>query len=191
MTDQKNLNWTRVKLTPLDIADLDLIYEWQNDPAIRDLTMGFRFPIQRETARAWLESIRNDNAKSRIVFGIRADGDLKGVVQLHTIDHYQRKALLGIYIGSHDERGKGLGYISTSLVLDYAFNGLDLRKVSLDVLSTNTGAIKLYEALGFVREGVKRADYFLDGVYLDTYFYGLMRDEFKKNIPATAHRLIG
>ena len=185
-----NAQWANVKLTPIEDNDIDTLYEWQNAPNIRDLIMGFRFPIQKETIKDWVKSIREQNSKSRVVFAIRNKSALAGTIYLHNIDHYQRKSLLGIYVGNTNERNHGIGSITTTLLLDYAFNGLDFRKVGLEVLSTNMNAIRLYEKLGFVREGLKRKDYFIDGRYLDTYIYGILREEFDINIPSDAHRLI-
>lgn len=42
-----------------------------------------------------------------------------------------------------------------------------LRKLSLRVLSTNQGAISLYERLGFSREGDLREEFLINGSYVD------------------------
>ena len=41
------------------------------------------------------------------------------------------------------------------------------RKLSLRVLSTNRQAIRLYERLGFVREGALLEEFFINGAYVD------------------------
>jgi UDP-4-amino-4,6-dideoxy-N-acetyl-beta-L-altrosamine N-acetyltransferase len=189
--NEKILDWDNTKLTPLEESDLDLLYSWQNDPGIRDLTMGFRFPVQRETVREWIKHQREQNSKSRVVFAIRQQETLVGTAQLHSIDQYQRRASLGIYIGELKRRNSGLGFVSCSLLIDYAFNGLDIRKIGLEVVSINNNAIRLYEKLGFKKEGVKLAEYFLDGKYLDVCIYGLQKADWKIPIPSTGHRLVG
>ena len=188
---EKILDWRNTKLTPLEDSDLDLLYTWQNQPSLRDLTMGFRFPVQRETVKEWIRHQREQNSKSRVVFAIRHQETLVGTAQLHSIDQYQRRASLGIYIGEGKRRNIGLGFVSCSLIIDYAFNGLDIRKIGLEVVSINSNAITLYEKLGFKKEGVKISEYFLDGKYLDVVVYGLQKIDWDINIPITAHRLIG
>src|SRR5689334_10411649 len=140
-SDKKVIDWTHIKLTPLEESDIDLLYVWQNLPSIRDLTMGFRFPIQKETVKEWIKNQRGQNE------------NLIGTIQLHCIEPYQRKALLGVYIGEPKSRNQGSGFVASSLLIDYAFQGLDMRKIGLEVLSINHSAIALYEKLGFKKEG--------------------------------------
>ena len=189
--NKKAIDWENVKLTPLEESDADLLYVWQNTPNIRDMTMGFRFPIQRGAVKEWINSQREQNAKSRVVFAVRQKEELIGTAQLQNIDQYQRRAMLGVYIGESRKRNNGLGFISCTLLIDYAFNGLDLRKIGLEVLSINKNAISLYEKLGFQKEGMKRNEYFLDGQYLDVCIYGLQRADWIINVPSIANRLIG
>lgn len=184
-------DWTHVRLAPLEEFDADLLYVWQNSSNIRDWTMGFRFPVQKEEVKEWIKKQREHNAKSRVVFAIRQKQDFVGTIQLNSMDQYQRKALLGVYIGESNKRNTGLGFISCSLLIDYAFNGLDMRKLGLEVLSINQKAVNLFEKLGFQKEGTKVKEYFLDGQYLNVCIYGLQRADWKTNIPPTANRLIG
>ncbi|SEL60972.1 GNAT family N-acetyltransferase [Nitrosovibrio tenuis] len=185
------IDWTSIKLTPLEESDIDLLYIWQNAPDLRDLTMGFRFPIQKETVKDWIKHQREKNGKSRVVFAIRQEEGLIGTVQLNNIDHYQRKALLGIYIAESKKRNSGVGFISSALIIDYAFKGLDIRKIGLEVLAANYSAIALFEKLGFSKEGTKANDYFLDGQYLDVCIYGLQQTNWSTHVPSTANRLVG
>lgn len=190
-TTKKVVDWENIKLTPLEESDADFLYVWQNASNVRDLTMGFRFPVQKETVKEWIKNQREQNGKSRVVFAIRQEERLVGTIQLHSLEPYQRKALLGIYIGETGKRNTGVGFVSCALVIDYAFNGLNIRKIDLEVLSINQNAIALYEKLGFKKEGTKINDYFLDGQYLDVYIYGLQQADWKIIVPSRAHRLLG
>ena len=76
------------------------------------------------------------------------------------------------------------------LILDFAFNGLDFRKVSLEVVESNQSAINLYKRIGFINEGLKREEYFAGGKYLNTQLFGILNHEFKIDIPGDANRLV-
>lgn len=139
--------------------------------------------------REWIAGLRGPAGQNRAVYAIHSSSKAVGIAQLYQIAPFQRRANLGIFIGPSAERGCGVGHVASCLLLDFAFNGLDLRRVELEVQASNTAAIQLYERLGFVREGVKRQDYFADGAYWDTYLYGLLKEEFALRLPSNARRL--
>lgn len=75
-------------------------------------------------------------------------------------------------------RGKGLGSVLMEKALHWAQHEVKLRRVFLYVLARNTGAIKLYERLGFEIEGRLRDDLYRNGQYLDTFVMSVL---FKEN----------
>jgi len=66
------------------------------------------------------------------------------------------------------------------LALNYSFDVLNLRRITLGVFSENIKAMKLFESLGFVREGCLRAHLLCNGIYQDVLLYGLMAEEHKE-----------
>ncbi|WP_458095767.1 GNAT family N-acetyltransferase [Roseomonas sp. WA12] len=184
------LDWPAIALTPLGAGDVVRLHAWQNEPGLRDLTMGFRGPVAKETTAAWVRGLAEGNLRNRVVFGIRHDQALKGLAQLHSIDWVQRSAMLGLSIGDRADRGAGLGFAAASLLLDYAFAGLDLQRVALSVLHANAAATRLYDRLGFTREGVLRSAFFQAGRREDVVLYGLLRAEWQLSLPPEAARLV-
>ena len=182
--------WESIRLTALEDSDIEKIFEWTNFPGIRDLTMDPRLPVQKQSVGEWVNELRHQRPVSKIVFGIRASNELVGMGLLHGIDQFQRKTLIGLYIGGAANQRRGIGFVAMSLLIDYAFNGLDLRKISLEVISENNKAVNLYKKVGFIHEGTKREDYFLDGKRFDVSIYGMLSDEFVVPIPRGAHRLV-
>ena len=87
------------------------------------------------------------------------------------------EAFVGIGIGERELWGKGYGTDAMKVILRYAFQELNLRRVSLDTFEYNPRAIRSYEKAGFVHEG--RAEDFLyrEGRRWDLIFMGILREE--------------
>jgi RimJ/RimL family protein N-acetyltransferase len=78
-------------------------------------------------------------------------------------------------IGDRGAWGKGYGTEALRLALQYAFDELNLHRLTLTVIDYNERAIALYEKAGFRREGVFREFGQRDGKRYDMYLYGLLR----------------
>jgi RimJ/RimL family protein N-acetyltransferase len=64
-------------------------------------------------------------------------------------------------VESHRRRGIGRGLVVAAIA---AAPSLGISRIELEVFASNTGAIALYEQLGFAREGVKRGARVIDGI---------------------------
>src|SRR5206468_7752591 len=73
--------------------------------------------------------------------------------------------------------GKGYGTEATRLMVQYAFDTLNLNRVWLHVLEYNERGIRCYEKVGFKKEGLLRQEHFRDGRYWDTHLVAILRDE--------------
>lgn len=125
---------------------------------------------------------RKEGAPGSVEFRIRtlADDKLIGFVALFNIKWSNGTAVLAIGIGEPDYRGKGYGTDALELTLGYAFRELNLHRLGLTVLSYNTRAIRAYERVGFVREGVRREAIHRDGRRYDEIMMGVLRSEWEQ-----------
>ena len=83
-------------------------------------------------------------------------------------------AALGINL-TREIRGKGHGTAMITALHDWARAHPDVDRIQLEVFSTNPDAVKLYERLGYVREGcrqgaIKRGDEFIDMIQMVLLF---------------------
>ncbi|TWD54323.1 acetyltransferase (GNAT) family protein [Agrobacterium vitis] len=86
-------------------------------------------------------------------------------IQRGTRETQSHRGTLGMgIIDGYREQGLGLRLITTTL--DAARN-MGLHRVELDVHADNTRAARLYEKVGFEREGVARDAVLIDGHYID------------------------
>ncbi|HEU5012611.1 MAG TPA: GNAT family protein [Roseiflexaceae bacterium] len=183
---------TTIRLTALTREDLPTIARWYEDADMQRL-----FDARPAAPRSitdleqWLDGQRG--AHNGVLLGIRRQTDdaLLGYVELDGILWAQRVGGLAIVIGERAERGKGYGHAAMQLALRYAFDELNLHRVQLTVFSYNTAAIRLYERLGFQREGVYREFLERDGQRHDMFLYGLLRREWKRTVTEHVERADG
>jgi RimJ/RimL family protein N-acetyltransferase len=65
-------------------------------------------------------------------------------------------------------------------VVDRAFSFGGIERLELNVFSFNTPAIRAYERLGFVREGVRRSSTRVGLDRWDTVMMGMLRTEYRR-----------
>lgn len=89
---------------------------------------------------------------------------------------HHRRAELGINIVSAYQ-GQGYGSEAIRWMLRWAFRTAGLHRVGLRACEYNEGALKLYERLGFVREGCEREALWFDGRWWDGLAFGMLASE--------------
>ena len=104
---------------------------------------------------------------------------LSGSVRVRDIDHADRKASIGYFLGSQFT-GRGIATAALQAVLAWCFETLQLNRIELRCATSNAPSIGVAERLGFVREGLLRQDECLNGVFVDHHVYGLLKTEFRR-----------
>jgi diamine N-acetyltransferase len=168
----------KVYLRPLERADAPTLVPWFNDPEVLRTVARYR-PLNLQEEEAWLE--RAAGSEHDLGLGIvpRATDQLVGVTGLHQMDFKNRHAAFGIIIGDKESWGKGYGTEATGLLIQYAFDTLNLNRVWLHVYEFNERGIRAYEKVGFRREGVLRQDCYREGRYWNTFVMGILREEWE------------
>jgi len=182
------IDGNKVHLRPLRRDDHKISLGWRNDPEIRENILGYRLPVTEVMEQQWVDKVLNDQSCTRVVVGIedKVDKALIGLVYLNDIDWINQHAEFGILIGARHKYRQGFGRETCELMMDYAFNVLNLHKIVLRVASYNRPAIDLYRAFGFAQEGVQREQVALGGRFHDLILMGLLRSEFEARMsPST------
>jgi RimJ/RimL family protein N-acetyltransferase len=91
-----------------------------------------------------------------------------------------RSAMLGIVVGAKMDWDKGFGGEATRLLLDYAFNLLNLHSVMLGTFEFNQRAVRAYEKIGFHRIGVRREARIIAGKQWGVILMDMLESEFRQ-----------
>jgi RimJ/RimL family protein N-acetyltransferase len=176
------LEGKRVKLGPIKREYIDSFLKWFNDPEITQYLVGFR-PMTRMFEEAWMEKLedRDDTIRFSIVIP-NEDGSEKliGNCGIHNIDWKNRVADVGIVIGEKELQGKGYGTEAMELLLEYAFNTLNLNRIELLTYVFNERALKSYKKVGFLEEGRKRQFKWSKGKYHDAILMAILAEEWNE-----------
>jgi UDP-4-amino-4,6-dideoxy-N-acetyl-beta-L-altrosamine N-acetyltransferase len=169
-----------VTLLPFDEKWLGLVHKWINQPEVRSGT-GSEGPVSDYEHQRWYKRLMLDSSQRVYLIG-QGRGEQAapvGLVGLKEIEGRSRSAEYWIYIGNLAVWRKGVAGEATRMILDYAFNVLNLHRIFLRVHATNCAAVALYHKLGFVFEGSLRDATFNDGKFVDVICYSLLEDEFR------------
>lgn len=109
-----------------------------------------------------------------------ATGAVVGEVVLNDWDPAAGSANFRTLIGATG-RGRGLGTEAARLILGYGFEHVGLHRIELGVFAFNPRAIRVYEKVGFVREGVRRDAFRFDGEYVDDIVMAILAPEWERH----------
>jgi len=164
----------KIKLVPLEKEDLARTRSWANEASLNSKMLRV-FPVTQMEQEKWYEDAVGDSSK--VLFAVKTlkDEEHVGNTGLYHIDWIHRRAEFWILIGDRGFWRQGIGQEVGSLMQRYAFNGLNLNKLYLNVGADNSQAISLYKKLNFVQEGILRQHYYVEGRYLDVITMAILR----------------
>jgi len=173
------LRGENVVLRPLGKSDLPRLLRWINDPEVRYFLEAF-MPMHEGEEEEWLESLSKRKPNDLVLAIETKEGEHIGNIGLHRISWRDRTAVTGALIGEKEYWGKGLGTEAKMLLLDYAFNTLNLRKICSQVLAFNGRSIAYSKKCGYVEEGTFRAHIFRNGEYHDLVNLAVFKKDFER-----------
>jgi RimJ/RimL family protein N-acetyltransferase len=131
-------------------------------------------PLTEEQAKAWVENIASHPA----AWVIEHQGRAIGEILLDNFVEADQRAGLIVGILDPGALGRGLGTEAIRAIAEFAFDTLGLHKLSTRVLAFNTRAIRAYERVGFVREGLERESALIGDQWHDDVIVGLLKRDF-------------
>ena len=171
----------RVALGPLRRELLPLYTRWMNN-LVGVRTLGAFLPVTLEGETKWYDEWVN--SEKIVPFTVYARPELRpiGTASLFDVEHRNRSAEFGIFLGESDYRGRGYGTETTRLVLDYAFTVLGLHNVMLKVFDLNPAGKRAYEKAGFMEFGRRRQSQRIGGALCDEIFMQCLSDWFERPV---------
>lgn len=168
---------SRVSLRPRTSGDLDVLFRIAADlETWEERNPGAPAPLTRERFDARLARADSDSGEDAVTFVVDVDGTAVGSASLFEFDWFARHAEAGISLVP-EARGRGIGTAALRQLVEFGFVRRNLRRIHLQAIESNVGAIRAYEKAGFVVEGRLREHAYVRGAYEDIVLMGVLRSE--------------
>jgi ribosomal-protein-alanine N-acetyltransferase len=157
----------RLLCVPLSLAHLSKEYVgWLNNPVIfKYLDNGGNYTL--DTLRNYLSEVE----KKDILFWaihLKINNKHIGNIKIDPVNLKHGWGEYGIMMGDMNQWGKGYAFEASSMIINYCFQTLNLRKINLGVIEENVKAVDLYKRLGFTIEGVFKDHIYHNSKYLNS-----------------------
>ncbi|UCE65892.1 MAG: GNAT family N-acetyltransferase [Candidatus Zixiibacteriota bacterium] len=176
------LNGRNIVLRKLALTDADSITEHIKDKAIIKWLLAVPYPYRKKNAVSFIRSRQNERrTRKSYTFGIslKVNNEIIGIIDLSDIDWEDKKAEMGYWIGKRFW-GQGLMTEAINSMARFGFRELKLNKIYARVFEGNLASMKALEKNKFRHEGILRDEIFKYGRWIDEYYYGLLKSEYKR-----------
>lgn len=162
-------------------GDEEMVARIENHPDPRQ-TLFYALPTTVEQQREKINKLIDDPNAIHFTICRIEDNEPIGQTALVRIDWVGRMAIYYIGIADKENWNMGYGKETTSLILEYAFNTLNLNRIQLHVAVDNEAAVNVYKKTGFTVEGTLREAMYHEGKYCDFYVMGILKKDWGKHI---------
>lgn len=175
----------RLRLGPIDHEkDAEVESRWSHDPIyLHGLSFAPAKPLSAAQLKKRYEAIEKsiEEAHNSFHFMVRAKEDerLIGMARIEWIEWSHGTGSLKLAIGDVKDRRQGYGSEVMELMLRFAFEELNLYRMSVVVGEDNEAAMALLRKYGFVEEVRRRKALLRDGQFFDMIHFGLLQNEWQ------------
>jgi len=150
------LKYGKIFLRPLEPEDIDLLYQWENNMEIWEMS-NTKTPFSRYILAEYIKNSHKDIyeiKQLRLIIQNKEDRPV-GAVDLFEFEPYHQRAGVGILIHKTEDRNQGYATDALKALSDYSLNVLGLKQIYANISEDNRQSISLFEKTGFVKSGIK------------------------------------
>jgi len=167
----------RIYLREVRLSDVnEEYYNWLNDNEVSQFLETKFFPQSIKAIEEYVSSMIGSQESVFLAIVVKENNKHIGNIKIGPINWIHRFADIALVIGDKESWGKGYGTEAIKLVVDYAFNKLNLHRLNAGIYANNIGSIKAFEKAGFKDEGTRKNMRFFNGKYIDEKLYGIVNE---------------
>lgn len=164
-----------VTLRPMEKDDIEFLRDLVLHSDVRSTIGRVPRPTNLKSQKRWLEKTQGND--DRADFLIEYNGERAGSISIDGLENRYRKGEFGISIHP-DHHNKGIGTTSVRLILQYAFETMNMHKVRGAYIDGNKASKRVMEKAGFQREGTERDFKYVDGEWKDVHWMSILENEY-------------
>ncbi|HEX3047782.1 MAG TPA: GNAT family protein [Bacillota bacterium] len=183
------MNNYQIKIRWFSKSDISQKVKWINDSTVNQF-LHYDLPLSEEKTLNWYNRVINDDKRADFTIEIELEEGRKipvGLIGVIQIDRINQKAEFYIVMGEREYQGKGIAMKASRCFIDFCFQRFNLNRIYLYTEVANVSAQKLFEHLGFKKEGLLEDDLIYMGRKISRYVYGLKREEFNHGQSLSGH----
>lgn len=164
-------------LRALEPEDLEFVYAIENDENIWEVSNTIT-PYSKFLIRQYLENAHQDiyEAKQlRLAICKNDTSEAIGLIDLFDFDVKNKRAGVGIIIQNKKDRSSGFGKEALGLLIDYAFEQLQLHQLFANIGTENKASLALFTTFGFAEIGVRKDWNFSNNKFHDEAVFQLIK----------------
>jgi UDP-4-amino-4,6-dideoxy-N-acetyl-beta-L-altrosamine N-acetyltransferase len=156
-------------------ADLPMVLDWRNHPAVRSCMLT-QHEISLEEHRNWFVRVKEDKTRQQLI--VLDGAHPLGFVQFNQVCQ-GGIADWGFY--ARPDAPKGSGSKLGQAALAHAFKKLGLHKVCGQTIESNAASIAFHQKLGFAEEGRLREQQRIANQYHTLFCFGLLAKNWQES----------
>lgn len=175
------LHSNRLILRRHELADAPLMYKLRTDEQVMKFLDAHPPQSVTDIEKKIIEIRADFDHKKGInwIIALKTNPTIAlGYMSLWRIDKHNNRGEIG-YALAQRYWNQGIAKEAARLVIKYAYSHMGLHTIMANTNPQNIASQALLTSLGFQKEAHFRQDYYFDGQYLDSYIYGLIKEDWK------------
>ncbi|AKI97653.1 GNAT family N-acetyltransferase [Kosmotoga pacifica] len=172
-----------IELKMFERNDFERLIGWIESPEFLFQWAGtiFSYPLDELQLEEYIQGAEGVQPIRRIFKAVDINANtVVGHIELNNIDLRNKVARISrVLVGEPSMRGKGVGAQMIRKLLEIGFNQLGLHRIELLVFDFNKAAIRCYEKVGFVKEGLLREARKINDEYQNLYLMSILESEWR------------
>ncbi|MGG4396162.1 GNAT family N-acetyltransferase [Paenibacillus thiaminolyticus] len=174
---------SNVYVRPVEVSDADMLLAlevknrdfFQQFTGLREASF-YTLQGQEDRIKEAMEQSTEDKAYLFVICA-QASGQIIGEIMLTEVVRYNLQSCWIGYFLDKEQNGKGYMTEAVKLVVNYAFQELDLHRIEAGVMPHNTGSIKVLLKAGFHKEGIAKKNVNINGYWEDHQTLAIVNDK--------------